>query len=106
MSFLGLGIRKTTGMRCSASDGQFVAAMGVGSFLVLTSACVNKGPRLNRAPVIAITDRVAVKDGYSSIKFERSARYNLLKKDNSWILVYRLKPGSQGMVPVSQAISR
>ena len=70
------------------------------SIFIITSACVGNSNRLTEAQVLAISDRVAVKHGYSLDKFDRHARYNFVNKDNTWVVFYRLKPDSHGMLPV------
>src|SRR5467141_622375 len=74
------------------------------AILAVTCGCATEGTKakhLTEAEVIAIADRVAVKSGcYSLDKFTRYARYNLVVKDNTWIVFYDLKPDAHGMVPV------
>jgi hypothetical protein len=73
------------------------------SILAVTCACATKwtkGKRLTEAEVITIADRVAVKNGYSLNKFVKFARYNLVEKDNTWMVFYRPKPGAPGTATV------
>jgi hypothetical protein len=65
----------------------------------LFASCIAARPRLNKADVIAIADRVVVKNGYSLGKFKKRAQYNFVRKDNTWVVFYNLKPDSHGMVP-------
>ena len=68
------------------------------AIFIITSACVANSNRLIEAQVFAITDRVAVKHGYSLDKFDKHTRYNVA--DKTWVVFYDLKPDSHGMVPV------
>jgi hypothetical protein len=74
-----------------------IAALAVG--LNLFSSCATASPRLSKTDVIAIADRVAVKNGYSLSEFKRRAEYNFVRKDNTWVVFYDLKPDSHEMVP-------
>ena len=68
------------------------------SIFIITSACVGNSNRLTEAQVLAISDRVAVKHGYSLDEFDKHARYKFA--DKTWVVFYDLKPDSHGMVPV------
>ena len=75
-----------------------VCCATVVAIFIITSACVGNSNRLTEAQVFAITDRVAVKHGYSLGKFDKHARYYSV--DKTWTVFYRLKPDSHGMLPV------
>ena len=70
----------------------------VAAIFIITNACVGSSNRLAQAQVLAIADRVAVKNGYSLDKFNKQARYKSV--DKTWVVLYDLKPDSHGMLPV------
>ena len=79
----------------------FVAIPIVFVAMTLLSSCVTPRPHphLSKAAVVAIADRVAIKNGYSLSKFEKRAEYNFVHRDNTWVVFYDLKPDLHGMVP-------